>query len=478
MREVVGLKVAVLASLDSSTAPPAGYSPLATTSDPGTPPAKGELALPPSPTSDTKPDPPFPTPAASSRARLFRRVVFLALFLLVSTTLYLLLPADFSLRSFPSTSSPSCSARAYSSGRWVAKDPPLSEEEKADVLLASGFTGASQEWFKPHWFFGSKESNWHEMDDYRSRAAQWMWRSDEEVCREEVRRTDVEELVRSLVQRGGWMLLGDSLTEQHFFSLGCTLFPHVEVKWGAGWWEQLMFLRGDSPLVPSLDLPPSFNFTGTPLITNIRTDHGFAKDELLAIYESTPQSAVVPSSDLFTDYPVQSPPVREYLDRFFSTGAWERSEERYHALIFSTAAHFTPREFAFPAGQPEIKPFFEAVVANWTAEAAAYLDQDEGNRQVVVRAASSGHDKCKSSLQPFGDEWPEPQSYNWADIPRMNAAFETQYVPLAAPIRASNSDLSLPFPLFQHAADCLHMAVGTGVFEGWTDYLAYYFGGL
>ncbi|GAA5915952.1 hypothetical protein JCM6882_000189 [Rhodosporidiobolus microsporus] len=493
-----------LKALDPSTSSSAdGYSPLATSSDVGTPPASpakaGGVALPVTPTEEElEDDKGFPAPLSSSilspRVRHVRRALFVGLFFLITVTLYFLLPTSLtpsSLSSLPTVSLsssfpfislislPSCTSRAYSSGRWVPKNPSLrGNTSEVDVLTASGFQGCTQDWFKPAWYLGSKESDWHGMDEYRWRAAQWQWEAEDEVCQEEVKRTEAEELIAMLVERGGWMLLGDSLSEQHFFSLGCTLFPHVEVRWGEGWWEQLMFLRPDSPLATSLSFPPAFSISSTPLITNLRTDHGFSKDELRTIYESTPQAALIPSSKLFTDYPVQSPPVEEYLDRFFShpstTGNWS-SSERYQALLFSTAAHFTPREFAFPGGQPEIAPFFEAVVANWSSTVVRYLSDDGAGREVLVRSATSGHDKCKTQFAPFEDEWPAPKSYNWARIPEMNDVFEAELEKAVHP-RLNFLSLDRPAQLRPdaHAADCLHVAVGTGIFEGFTDYLSYW----
>lgn len=114
-------------------------------------------------------------------------------------------------------------------------------------------------------------------------------------------------LVRQLVEGGGWMLIGgklergprggaserlmrndmpDSITEEHFFSLSCELFPHVRVEWhpnlalfrpsmsknpALGVFHQSLYLRQDSPLIPSLNLPSDFSFADTPLITNIRS---------------------------------------------------------------------------------------------------------------------------------------------------------------------------------------------------------------
>lgn len=191
-----------------------------------------------------------------------------------------------------------------------------------------------------------------------------------------------------------------------------------------------MYLRRDSPLIPSLNLPTSFDFDLTPLIANIRTDHGFTQAELLDIYEATPQALTTPSSSIFTTYPVQSPPVRDYLDRFFGVGEIYNttdSKENYHALVYSTAAHFTVREFAFSEGQAAIEPLFEAVSRNWTALVREYLEKDAGGREVVVRAASSGHEECRDHFEPFEEgKVPTPTSYNWAEIPLMNDAFEVR----------------------------------------------------
>lgn len=214
----------------------------------------------------------------------------------------------------------------------------------------------------------------------------------------------------------------DSLAEQHFFSLGCVLFPHVTVTWGAGWWEQNMYLAPDAPILSSLVLPDGFDVAKTPLITNLRSDHGFTKPELVSIYESSPHSADTPSSQLFTDYPVQSPSIDEYLARFFAP------EHRYHALVFSTAAHFTPREFAFRGGQAAIAPFFQTIARRWVDVAREYLDRDEptGTREIIVRGASSGHDACHERVGgPLNaSETPAQTSYNWGEIPRYNKVFE------------------------------------------------------
>jgi hypothetical protein len=69
-------------------------------------------------------------------------------------------------------------------------------------------SSSPQSWFKPGWFFGSREENYLEMDQYRWQAAQWQWESSEGTCQSEVGRVRAEELVKELVERGGWMVLG------------------------------------------------------------------------------------------------------------------------------------------------------------------------------------------------------------------------------------------------------------------------------
>ncbi|GAA5895868.1 hypothetical protein JCM5296_006688 [Sporobolomyces johnsonii] len=364
-------------------------------------------------------------------------------------------------------SEPACRPRDYATGNWVPKDPPLQPNSSVvDVFQASGFEGCAQMWFKPHWFFGTKlDMN---MEEYRWNAAQYRWKSDSEVCEREAK-TEAMDLLQDLVSRGGWLLMGDSLSEQHFFSLGCTLFPHVEVRWGVGWQEQFMYLNPNSPALASLVLPANFSIEKTPIISQFRTDHGFEKQELYDIYAATPQANVTPASQLFTSYPVQSPPIDNYFQHFTDPA------NHYSTLIFSTAGHYTVREFAFPDGQPAILPFYEAVATTWADRAAEYLRNDTAGREVIVRAASSGHDDCHSHMAPLKEMGEPPKSYNWAEIPKMNAIFEDVVEKVNHP-RLHFLPIEQPGQLRPdgHSGDCLHMAVGVGIFEGYTDYLAYF----
>ena len=157
-----------------------------------------------------------PAPLSPARAR---RTLPLALALaLVTLTLYLLAAplhlsslVDLARLGLDSPTRP-CTATEWSSGAWVPKDPPLTPNATAvDVLAASGFRGVTQAWFKPAWFLHTKPGDWLHMgeDGYRWRAAQWAWQAGgRDVCRDEVGPTEGEELLRELVERGGWLIVG------------------------------------------------------------------------------------------------------------------------------------------------------------------------------------------------------------------------------------------------------------------------------
>lgn len=94
----------------------------------------------------------------------------------------------------------------------------------------------------------------------------------------------------------------------------------------------------------------------------------------------------------------------------------------------STAAHWTTREFAFPEGLPAIVPFYAAAVEEWARTAERFLEMDTtGRREVLVRAASAGHDQCHEHFAPW-EEVPEgePEHFNWGLIPTLNDKFEVR----------------------------------------------------
>lgn len=63
--------------------------------------------------------------------------------------------------------------------------------------------------------------------------------------------------------------------QEHFFSLSCTLYPHViatpdysgDNAYFDRAWPQNLYLNPKSPLISSLRFPPGFDTEKTPLVT-------------------------------------------------------------------------------------------------------------------------------------------------------------------------------------------------------------------
>ncbi|GAA5900939.1 hypothetical protein JCM8208_007570 [Rhodotorula glutinis] len=472
---------------------------------------------------------------------------------------------------------PPCPARAFSTGRWVERDPAPSPN--ASIWASTGFTGCAQGWFKNDWHLGlvppgvdnpAGEGGVWPMSGYRRRAGAWEWQPEDEMCAvlddataggaegEEVQGVDVVRLLQDLVDHGAWLIVGDSLSEQQFFSLGCLLFPHVRAQWPyppMSEWRQIkeehLFLDPVGPLVASgrLIVPEGFDFDGSPVVSHVRTDHGLAPSELVDIYasfhEQSPPSLAArypalaslnPHPDphsILTAVETFSPSIDYYLDLFLrpssprniSTGispsyapattpadslAVERNatrSARYHALLFSTGAHFSSRHFTLPdgpvsyavpaAGEPGSSvpaaaaastgvgnaqvEFFELVVDVWAARLSAALDEataeEREGKVILVRPSSGGHNDCHSATRPVQDgEEVQSSWYSWADMAVMNRKAETLIDALADP-QIAFLDLARPASLRPDAHtndDCLHLSTGTGVIEGWTRYISYY----
>ncbi|GAA6057989.1 hypothetical protein JCM3770_004601 [Rhodotorula araucariae] len=362
---------------------------------------------------------------------------------------------------------PPCAARKFSTGRWVPRTPPPAEN--ATVWASTGFSGCAQNWFRGDWHLGLEwpsEGNpagpageWP-MSAYRRQAGGWAWAPEDETCKalddeedeEQVQGVQVRRLLQDLVDRGGWLVVGDSLSEQQFFSLSCLLFPHVRALWPyppMSEWHQIkeehLHLDPASPLIATgeLRLPEGFDFEGTPLISHVRTDHGLAPSELVDVYaafhatsppalaERYPALASLPPhanrQSILTDVETFSPALDYYLDLFLrpsstrniTTGispsyapdttppdslAVERNATRsahYRALIFSTAAHFSARHFNLPPGDVEYA-VPTSVDAN---DRAIHAHKEHGSAQVeffelVVEAWAARVDEALRSATP------------------------------------------------------------------------------
>lgn len=162
-----------------------------------------------------------------------------------------------------------CSPEAYSSGSWVRKPGPITNMSRyEDVYALSGWTGCGSQ-HEHEWHFATTESNaW----PWRSFASHFTYKPGPGCS--SLRRFNQRELVQNLVERGGWLLIGDSLTEGHFFSISCMLHPHVRATpdyvvgtdYDRGW-PQNLYLLPNSSFARTLRFPPGFSFEHTPLVT-------------------------------------------------------------------------------------------------------------------------------------------------------------------------------------------------------------------
>ncbi|GJN94629.1 hypothetical protein Rhopal_007712-T1 [Rhodotorula paludigena] len=448
---------------------------------------------------------------------------------------------------FPVAFAPACNASTWSSGRWVAREPPFSPN--ASVWTVSPSLGRYLGLVAPDAAAnsGGSDAEWP-MSAYRRRAADWVWEAGSETCRNEVEAPwerlvegeDDEEgivnLLQDLIDRGGWLIAGDSLSEQHFYSLGCILFPHVRAVWPFPVMsmgqikEEHLVLDAEGPLVQSglLRVPEDWDFDGRPLVSFLRTDHGFSATELLDLHSSLVSSVndtsaidrypallslAVPSPDLLTPtetyspsieyllslflHPsahrnITSPLVASYAPRTVSRDAWATEQRttrsaEYRALIFSTGQHFSTRHFALPAeatapsrGNAQLE-LFEYVLRAWMERVQTALGElgaeERRGKEVIVRATSNGHDACKEASAPVEEVDANRSTwYNWRDAARTNDIAKGVLAGAAHP-QISFLDISRPAALRPDAhtnQDCLHNAVGTGVVEGWTRYLAYW----
>ncbi|EIM81062.1 uncharacterized protein STEHIDRAFT_67256 [Stereum hirsutum FP-91666 SS1] len=392
----------------------------------------------------------------------------------------------------------SCPPRAWSNGTWQHKphnvSHPLTQQE--DVFDFSDLEGCTSD----------REFYWHlgvDHDDQYERFPDVMdyeWVPSDECTG--VRKMDAGMFVRDLVQEGGWLVLGDSITENHFFSLSCSLFPHVrstpnytENPYFDRAWPQNLYLNPSSPIIPSLSLPPGFSIESTPLVTFRRIDLLLSQSEIESVHRSIHPEMYESESDpsvpeeerfkLFSDEAFWTMSPAEYMKIFTSPlpGA------RYGTLIVSTAGHWTTTLFGglrdeskedSGYGIESVLELFRESMKVWAGEVQRALVEDQRRQMreaVVVRAYLPGHENCRNIKSPW-EEW-VPYTvnwYNWPWIPNMNKIFESildspsypdvHFLPIDRP--------ALLRPDAHVSGDCLHLMTGTGVIEGWSRYIWHY----
>jgi hypothetical protein len=242
----------------------------------------------------------------------------------------------------------------------------------------------------------------------------------------------------------------DSITENHFFSLSCILYPHVratpnytENPYFDRAWPQHLYLNPSSPIISTLSFPDKFSIKHTPLVTFRRVDLLLNKTELIDLHKelyNPPETF-----ELFSEEATWSLGPSEYLPIFLAP----RPEANYGTLIVSTGGHWTTtllhgfrdeskKDSGY--GIEEVLKFFSHAMKKWAADMqkALYADQRNGNgglkmpRRVVVRAYLPGHEDCHNIYEPW-THWHEPiwSWYNWPWIKEYNHIFEVRVRPVA-----------------------------------------------
>ncbi|KAI0784626.1 hypothetical protein C8Q75DRAFT_778137 [Abortiporus biennis] len=383
----------------------------------------------------------------------------------------------------------SCTPEAWSNGSWVPGEPKTNFTRiwtGDDAMKFAGFDGCAAD-REFHWHLGSDNpSQWHRFPGVTS----WSWKPSSDC--QDLLPLDNQALVQDLVENGGWLLIGDSVTENHFFSLACLLSPHVRATpnfTALGYyehdWPQNLFLSPTTPLLKYLRLPLGFNISITPLVTFRRVDLLLSGDELVNLYEELRQPP--PNFRLLSPELYFSMSPKEYLDIFTKP----LPEGNYGTMIVSTAGHWTTHLFSglrddakweTGSGIDNIIAFFGEAMMRWADEVQLAMSIDNGTqggrkRQVVARAYLPGHNDCHNTFNPWEEDKPEMHTdWNWFYIDEFNQVFKG--------ILSSSSYSDIHFvstdrpgrlrPDSHTSNDCLHLISGTGVLEGWTHYIWHY----
>ncbi|EGO00375.1 hypothetical protein SERLA73DRAFT_168148 [Serpula lacrymans var. lacrymans S7.3] len=378
-----------------------------------------------------------------------------------------------------------------------------------DALAFAGFAGcASDREF--HWHLGSDTpSQWNRWPGLAS----WIWHPDPDCS---VRPLDGPDIVRDLVMGGGWLILGDSISEGHFFSLSCTLFPHViatpnytQNPYFDRAWPQHLYLSPSSPLIPLLQkegFPPGYSIADTPLVTFRRVDLLMSQEELNELYaRRTPTPLSSQPNRHGPLSPLRIPPPSS-----LSPLPLPPSHLHYSTLILSTAGHWTTtllhafrdESLGDDAGYgiAGVLGFFERAMAVWAGRVQEAVDEYNRGKSlifvlfsnsslqstkptsrrpktVVVRAYLPGHEDCHDQREPWTEVLPYRWKwYNWPWVGEFNRVFENilsspsypdiHFLPIDRPARLR--------PDAHATGDCLHIIAGPGVLEGWTHYMWHY----
>ena len=322
-----------------------------------------------------------------------------------------------------------CPPDVYAAGSWqpAHKFPPGTKmKTSSDAIAFGGFEGCAAD----RGFFWHLASDKPDQWENRFPMAQdHVWSTPDEC---DIRPLQRDELVADLVQKGGWLLIGDSLTENQFFSLSCLLSPHVratpnytENPYFDRSWQQDLYILPTSPLVPKLKFPEGFSIENTPLVSFRRVDLLLSREELEGLYNSV--YAPGPDHPLFSDEAFWSLSPHEYVKQFTS------NENNYQTMVVSAGGHWTTDLFlgmrdskSKGGGVGNILYFFQHATAMWADLVQRILNEsDRNDRQVVVRAYLPGHENCFNIFEPYTQihnyTW---QWWNWNWMAEYNDIFQ------------------------------------------------------
>ncbi|KAJ4490989.1 hypothetical protein J3R30DRAFT_3427842 [Lentinula aciculospora] len=424
-------------------------------------------------------------------------------------------PSWTSSQSKHAVSAASCTPLAYSSGKWMysPRTNQTALVHPEDALSFAGFAGCAS----------SREFYWHLASDNQGQwdrfpvVDSWKWDLSDTSCsiaddsseygfRDLEREKHKRQFVQDLVENGGWLVLGDSITEGHFFSISCLLYPHVVATpdyvknpYFNRAWPQNLYLNPDSPLVSQLSFPEGFNTTETPLITFRRIDLLLSLEELVELHKQkhSKDDNFGSNFTLFSNEAVWTMSPSQYVSDILLSPL---PKGNYANLIVSTAGHWTTTMFSGYANDTDkadvehhgegidgLIDFFGEAMEFWANQVQDTIMNDQtgvvlasggrARRQAMVRAYLPGHEDCHDHRKPWAEIEPMKWNwYNWGSIWKYNEIFETL---LSKPDYPDIHYLSIDRPARlrpdAHATgDCLHIMAGAGVLEGWTEYIWHY----
>ncbi|QRW25633.1 hypothetical protein RhiXN_10709 [Rhizoctonia solani] len=330
--------------------------------------------------------------------------------------------------------------------------PEVARDPLAPLGFAGCASGRERTWHLGMSEDGTPDHNHNDLWEYVVRGASYDWVPRSQSCRIYNEKVEAEDFATMLIERGGWFFVGDSVTEQHFFSMSCMLYPHVRATpdyaptGGSGPrdWPQHLYLNPSSPLLTQLSSRMGSTLT---VHRSIRIIQPLAQNLPRPIHAAAP-------------------------------------EGNYKTLIVSTAGHWTtgslpgardPEDVQAGATNPGVYKTFVEAVRVWTDQVSRALSADTRAREVLVRAYLPGHEyDCHKESGPltqvreFSQEW-----YNWSWIGRMNEAFKAAIAQKGdSQIKFLGLDkMALLRPDAHSLSDCLHIQIGAGIFEGWSRYI-------